>query len=222
MKLVCVLMGAALLCAPMFASTADAATMAFTGIPQESLSNVWVEDGITATGSGPGGDFGFFGYFDTPDSAHMDDDGSSFPRSIVFTMAQPFDAVSFDILPSDNFFCSPDDVCGIPFDNISLTGVSNGLTVAQDSLYMGTAPSTYLFGADFSNLDSLIIALLFPGQSADATCINSPCTHLNIDNIALSPVPLPAGFVLFMSALALMGGLPAMKGRRSRSASAAA
>ena len=214
-------MGAALLCASMSASKVDAATMQFTGIPQSTLSNEWVEDGITATGSGPSGDFGFFGYHFSPDSTHMDDGGSIFPQSIVFTMAHPFNAVSFDILPSDNFFCNSSD-CGIPFDNISLTGVSNGVTVAEDTLYMGTAPSTYLFGAEFSNLDSLIIALLFPGPSLDGTCISSPCTHLNIDNIALSPVPLPAALVLFMSGLALLGGLPALKRRRSRSTPAAA
>ena len=221
MKLPPVLLGAAFLWALMSASEADAATMQFTGIPQLSTSNVWIEDGITATGSDPGGDFGFFGYFDTPDTAHMDDGGSVFPQSIVFTMDHTFDAVSFDILPSDNFFCSADGVC-VPFDNISLIGVSNGVAVAEDSLYMGTEPSTYLFGAGFSNLDSLIIALLLPDSSLDTMCRNSPCTHLNIDNIALSPIPLPPALILFMSALALMAGLPAMKRRRSRGLPSAA
>ena len=86
---------------------------------------------------------------------------------------------------------------------------------------MGASPDPYLvsLGGLFSNLSSLAISILDPdyafyrsqpGVVFAGGC--APCSHFNVDNVTLSPVPLPAGLPLFLSGL----GLLAVIARRRR------
>jgi hypothetical protein len=191
---------------------AHSATMTFDGIPDGGSAgpdgHVWAEDGITAVGNDI-----YFGIssWDVPGAAHMTDVHYGWPDTITFSMSHLFSPVSFDIMPLHNYFCLDWDYngCGIAFNNVGLTGMRDGSTIAEDSFYMGTEPWTYFFGAEFSDLDTLIIAILLPGPDAPTgTCTNAPCTSMSIDNVSLSPVPLPAPLLLFLTglgALALLG-----------------
>jgi hypothetical protein len=141
-------------------------------------------------------------------------------------MAHLFSAVSFDIVSTQNTLwphnyedlsCkdpwNPSSTgvdCGIPFNNVAVTGMRDGSIIAEDRFYMGKDPWTYFFSSEFWDLDTLIIAMLVtgPDEWSIGTCIDSPCTSMSIDNVTLSPIPLPAPLLLFLTglgALALLG-----------------
>ncbi len=184
------------------ASPADANVVTFTGIPFESGAPLtWSEDGITAVGNGP---FGELGSFQNPNSEHMDDGGTPYPSSMTFSMMTPFNAASFDIIPVGNNYC-PNNVCS-PFDNVVVQGFLDALLVASDTFWMGNSPNTYVFSNAFTDLTSLKISIVFP-PDFDSCHFNDPCTHMNIDNVALTPVPLPAALPLFASGLVGLGWL---------------
>lgn len=174
-------------------SPAHANVVTFTGIPFLTLSSTWSEDGITAVGNG---ELGFFGI---PDSEHMDDGGTGYPSSMTFSMTTPFNADSFDMIPVGNFYC-PNNVCS-PFDNVVVQGFLGASLVASDTFWMGNSLNTYVFSSAFTDLTSLKISIVFP-PDFDSCHFNDPCTHMNIDNVALTPVPLPAALPLFASGLA--------------------
>lgn len=191
------------LSAVVWSQAATAAVMTFKDLPPFGLSTgTYVEDGITASA------FGDFGFFGTPETAHLDDSGTSLPQTINFAMAGSFDAVSFDILPFATAYCANPASCigGDPYDNILLEGFRDGFLVAVDRIFMGTQPSTYALGSQFANLDGLSISAVFPDFAAiGGICFDAPCGHFNIDNVRLSPVPLPAALPLLAGALGLLG-----------------
>ena len=179
-----------------------AATMTFTGLSSSGGSGgPFIEDGITAQGN----IFGV-GSFDTVDTAHMDTGGAPFPSAITFTMDRAFHAVSFDILPLPSFLCSTASptVCGLEHDNVVVQGFDDGGLVASDSFWMGDSANTYLFSSAFRNLTSLRISIVLPPIDDTVFCADNPCSHMNIDNVTLTAVPLPPAFLLLVSGIGVM------------------
>jgi hypothetical protein len=226
MKLLREFVGAACLSALVSVSPAQAATlsvMTFDGIPEFGgdpqrfgAPNLWVEDGITATGGGDqaGGEFGYHLGAQT-DTAYLADGGTSFPSAITFTMQGRFDAISFDLIPSSlAVFClegSFFETCFDSANNVSITGIRDGLSVAEDAFFMGTEQFNYLFSELFTDLDSLVIAAVLPAGLE----FLAPSSAFNIDNVtlaAVTPVPIPAPLLLFLTGIAGLGII----GRRAR------
>lgn len=194
------------------ASAAGAATMTFDGI--EGYVEEYSEDGIAVVGLG-----GQVGPFRLPGTAHLDDGGSGYAGALSFTMAAPFDAVSFDVFPTSNDYQLCRDVDGdtlcepYAFENVQVTGYAGGVAVASDTFDMVAQAGTYAFGAAFTGLDRLIIGFApepdlptLPSEEPYLYCYAPPCTHYSIDNVTLRPsvpsvVPLPATGALLGLAL---------------------
>ena len=183
---------------------ASAAVMTFKDLPFAGPSNGdYVESGITASSAR------WLGFFDSPGTAHLDDSGTSIAQFITFTTGGRFDAIQFDILPFSTDFCAVggSGLCNDPYDNVSVRGFRDGALVAEEIFFGGEDPSTYIFSAEYANLDQLVIGALLPSTSLGGICINAPCGHFNIDNVELNPVPLPAALPLFSAALGLLSWL---------------
>jgi len=215
-------LAAIVLGAVVIASTpVGAATMTFDNLPHITPAvlgpSTHVEDGITAASDGD------FASFARVEAAHLVDSGSTLTSQLIFTMASRFDALSFDLLPFSRGTAYDNDPNGLtpgdPYANVFVQGSRNGFVVAQDAFFAGTTSSTYLFGAAFSNLDSLLIASVLPDFTAiGGTCIDLPCGHFDIDNVTLTalvaPVPLPAALPLMAGAITLLGLLGWRRRRR--------
>ena len=207
---------------PVVGSGASASTMTFSGLSSLGESNQFVEDGIVATANS----FSQIGSFTTPNSAHMNSSGTGFPQLLRFTIpGTSFNATSFDIIPYNEVFSFvlPDGTI-VPgtYENVRVRGFRDTTLVAEQTFFMGTLPSTYYFGSDFTALTSLVIFALEPQLPRGSfICANSPCSHFNIDNVTLnvSAVPLPAALPLFASVLA-GGGLIAWRRKRRQLAAA--
>ena len=171
-------------------------------------------------------DAGLFdlGFFDAPGAVHLDDGGTSFARQITFTMNRRFNAIAFDLIPTNfNYLiCDSEELEGCvteTFDNVMLQGFRNGILVGLSIFDMSLNSGHLSFGSLLRNLDSLVIGfapLPFDGTLPDgrfAVCIESPCSHFNIDNITLAAVPLPAPGLLLVAVLTI-GGLGALSRRR--------
>lgn len=183
---------------------ASAAVMTFKDLPfLNPFLTEYRENGITMTGDGDLGHFGLSG------TAHLDDSGTSFAQFLTFTTGRRFNAVQFDIFPLGTDFCADggSGACNDPYDNVSVQGFRGGAVVAEDIFFGGENLNTYVFGADYSNLDQLVIGALLPNAALGGFCIDAPCGHFSIDNVELSAVPLPAALPLFSAALGLLGFL---------------
>ncbi|MCR9212536.1 MAG: VPLPA-CTERM sorting domain-containing protein [Proteobacteria bacterium] len=154
-----------------------------TTFPQSTgEAGAYSEDGITT----PNANF-YLG-----ESAHLDppSDGH-FPPMISFTMEKRFNAISFDI---NGTFLGRD-----PFKNVRVDGIRDGGIVVSN-LFSTADISTYFFNSLFIALDEVKVSAL------DGFYENCPeCGHFDIDNVELSPVPLPAALPLFGVALIGLG-----------------
>jgi len=176
-------------------SPALSAVVTFTGLPgEDGFLLPWIEDGVTASSAS-----GEVASFDIADAAHLDDSGSGYAADIDFVLGGLFNAISFDIIPTGNHYCSNPNAfnCADPYDNVLVEGFLGGSLISSDSFYMGDSPSTYLFGSGFTQIDLLTISALLPG----GFCSDDPCAHFNIDNVALNSVPLPLSITLFFSGI---------------------
>jgi hypothetical protein len=189
---------------------AVANVVTFTDIPATTIeSPLWVEDGISVVGTGS-----LFGYFSIPDSLHLDG-MSPYSNIVDFTMASVFDAQGFDIIPvevgADHSERCVGAVCGLPFMNLMVEGYSGANLVAILGLWTGGLPFTLPLPDTFSGLTRLRLSMLFATD-----CMDQPCTHINIDNVRLDPVPLPAALPLFAGSLLVLGagGCWRRRGRR--------
>lgn len=195
-------------------SAAGAATMTFTGVGDDPDQTVWVENRIEADANGRQ-----IGDFARPDAAHMDDSGSSYARFIEFSMYRPFHAKSFDIFPVgwDVIYEKDGELVRYDFDNVEITGYRNGEVVTQDRFNMLNVGSTYTFGSAFRSLDLLRIGFTPLFELPRDILVGSqcsPCTHFDIDNVTLAPVPLPATLGLLGFGAAALGSLRLTRRRR--------
>jgi hypothetical protein len=213
---------------------AQANTVTFSGIPDnDGGPSQYLEDGI-AVESRFGRSIGAFG--NAGKAAHMDDGGTFYSRSLEFTMATHFNAVSFDISPlsfiSSLTYTDMDDPLNIlffdsvSFENVKLEGFSGGSLKASYvfdmSIYPARSFSTVALSG-FNRIDMLRIDILrgsadqfadMPGFKKDLYC-DTPCSHYDLDNVVLAPVPLPAGFPLLLTGLAGFAGLLLRKKRKA-------
>jgi len=108
------------------------------------------------------------------------------------------------------------------FNNVSVMGYRDGvqLTAAEFSMDDGV---TITLDRTFSNLDVLAIGILEPDLSSllspyiqsylddgytltAASCSDmNPCSHFDLDNIIVNPVPLPGTLILMGSAISALG-----------------
>lgn len=189
---------------------ASAATMTFNNISLDPLSKTYAEDGIFASGNG------FLGIENGSGGLHLDDAGTSAPSKVNFTMASNFNAASFllDPVGFDLVVCSGKNTCAEPtYINVLVQGFRGATLVSNLTFNMGATLDPYLvnLGGAFTDLSSLLIGIIYPdiasykalpGVTSAGPC--APCSHFNIDNVTLAPVPLPAGLPLAATALGLL------------------
>lgn len=214
----------------LMALPAYANTVTFSGIPDNAGGpSQYVEDGITVDARF-GRSIGAFR--NAGKAAHMDDGGTSYSRSLEFTMATHFNAVSFDISPLSSIsfltYTNMDDPSNVlvfgpvSFENVKVEGFSGGSLKASYvfdmSIYPARSFSTVALSG-FNHLDMLRIDFLsvnrdqfpdMPGFKKEFYC-DSPCSHYDLDNVVLAPIPLPAGLPLLLAAV---GGLGFVARRR--------
>lgn len=202
-----------------FVTPATAATMTFDNLWADPFAKTYTENSILASGNGN------LGLYSGNGGLHFDDGGTSAPSTVSFSMASSFNAVSFllDPVAFDFIVCSgPSNCAQQTYLNVLVQGFRDGALVSNLSFDMGASPDPYLFnlGSAFTNLTSLLVAVILPdfnayealpGVTSASPC--APCSHFNIDNVTLAPVPLPAGLPLVASGLALL----AFVARRRRS-----
>jgi hypothetical protein len=197
-----------------------AETVTFEGLPDLLVpaGTPWIEDRVTAMGN----PVTFLGSFPIPGTAHLDDFGTSMTSFMDFTMPRRFTPISFDVHGFGSSFVPNPDTCepdciAVPFDNVVVTAVRDGMTIFEHSFYAGDRGrvSTYTFptGVNFL-VNSLSIRSVSPPSPDDPRC-GPPCGHFSIDNVELAPIPLPASALLLVGALAAAGGLWAGGGQAS-------
>jgi len=141
-----------------------------------------------------------------------------------FISGSRFSVRSLDIRANINsFFCKKNGAdCGSgDWSFFKFTGYRDGEAVVQKHSGPGENVSiTPDFFDDFKKLDLFTIVGLSPwgegidpGPDALYTCRAEPCFFGELDNVRLSPVPLPAGLPLFAGALGLMMVLKRYRGR---------
>ena len=198
---------------------AAAATMTFAGLSADPLAKTYLEDGIFASGNGN------LGLYSGNGGLHFDDGGTSAPSKVNFSMVSNFDAISFllDPVAFDFVVCSGRNNCTTPtYLNVLVQGFRGATLVSDFKFDMGPSPDPYMvnLGGLFSNLTTLMIGVVYPefaqikaipGVTSAGPC--APCSHFDIDNVTLAPVPLPAGLPLAATGLAALAFLT----RRRRS-----
>lgn len=155
-----------------------------------------------------------------------DDSGGLQSTDFTRTAGGYFNALSVDMRGYQRLFMTGATPGAAPrklaFNNYQWNGYRNGSLMASASGSLsGGSLVNYLFDQTFSGLSSLQLNLLAPGMrfSIAISGLFAPsgpgraycqdyCGSISIDNLALSavqisPVPLPAGFVLLASVLGI-------------------
>ncbi len=198
-----------------FLSLADAIqVMTFTGIPQlpgSAGADVWVEDGITATG--------FIASSGHADEAYIDGGASEFASTLDFTTGGRFDVISIDIRPGGSGYCATLDWLECqsattydPFEYIWITGFVAGTQVASLGLYRPAGDvETILLGEFFPSIDLLRIQVrpYFELGLTGSCDVGQGCGQVDVDNVTLraaAPIPEPGSGLLFAVASIIAGG----------------
>lgn len=209
------LSSALLMLASSIASASSIHRVTFTGNPGDNLGgNVWIEDGVTATGE--------IHYFETPGTVHLDPGGSPYGGSIRFATGSSFDALSVDIESGGGLYCATSDPSECdgeppdflsayddPFDNVWIIGFVDGQPVSTLSFSRPTLGfETIPLGSAFTGIDRLLVEVRFPeGLGSTGFCSIEYCGHFSLDNVVLrdAAVPEPAALLLFGIGFALVG-----------------
>lgn len=147
---------------------------------------------------------------------HMDDGGTSASRHVTFTMGKRFRAVSFQVPWSsfNSFICNDEtgECEQFTSNNLLIEGFRGGKSVISQWINTDdVAPNSFQFSRAFTGLTSIRLWLLGPQllnrPGYTSFCADNPCSHFNLDNVTLSPVPVPAGLPLVGSAIAMLGFL---------------
>ena len=140
---------------------------------------------------------------------------------LLYVLYKPEDDTYVFLSAFDYSDVNPDyiDADPLPYDNLLVQGYRNNALVAEDTFYSDDL-STYFFDPKrFNDLDFLSITRLAPDYSVldasvlldypgyfveDRFCQDQPCSVFSIDNVALTPVPLPASLPLFIIGLSAL------------------
>jgi len=194
----------------------------FAGVEsQGGLASSYNEDNAVVDGIG-----GIVAYHQSRSGkVHLADYATAFATSISISKPGRFDAIQFDIRGFTNYCSFANGPCqGVEaFDNVLVTGVRDNAVVASDLFFSGIVEATHSLSALFSNLDSLLISILIPGDIQNSNCAFTPtCSSFDLDNLVLdsvdvSAVPLPAGLPLYGAGLALLAFWVRKRHRGARS-----
>lgn len=186
----------------------DAATMSFDSLSYPAFATTYSENGITATSLQPGGILAPFTNGFAPGTLHIDDAGTSHTNGAGFTLdsGSLFDSAVFSLtsLGYDAYYAST--LGGALPWNISISGYYMGTEIAMQKHQLSDIAGTLqniLFSAPGALFDRVSIQLNYPVGTI-AAC--APCGHFDINDVTISPVPLPAAGLVLTSGLALMAG----------------
>lgn len=159
-------------------------------------------DGFTATGIELPDDAGPLNPIDGSMMIWLDD--NSIPLSNFLWIEGPkrFDAVSMDLF---HFYFNGDR-----YMNMEINGVRDDAVVATTRFFSDDIYGDYQFGSAFSNLDRLEINVL---EQLPRCPPVDYCSGVQLDNIRVAAVPLPATLGLMLTAI---GGLGFATWRRRR------
>lgn len=177
-------------------ASAATVTLTFDGVPSAGGTGpaTIVESGYTISGTPDS--------YVTPGTVHLDDSGTGLNSWVGISGPVPFNPIQVDVTGLTGGL-------GVTYDNVYFEGYQGGGLVATQ-VYASPQDGTTVavtFGSGFTNLDSLVIGVVRPDPSlldlGDPFC--APCGHVNIDNLVLAPVPLPASGVLLLAGLTALG-----------------
>jgi len=191
-----------------FSLPAHAAILEFDGVQDlGGTASSYSEGGVTV--SGVGGDVA---YKNNPGKVYLADYGTAFASGLSIENGGRFNAVGFDYLDVNNNCFTPACILLVPYENIELSAYRDNVLVGSESLLYADGPASHTFGADFMDIDRLVISILSPTFPIGAFCLVSsePCSIVELDNLELNPVeiaqtPLPAGLPLYAAGMALIG-----------------
>lgn len=182
------------------------------------LGNTYVEQGFFADMVGPNLVSPCPLYWGIPGTIHLDDEGTPIGNSVAFSSGGRFTVHALDVISGGIQSPIFDPATGTynfnAYDNVLFQGFRNGQLVASLAYSTGATAGTIwnvTFGAAFANLDQFIVTQVKP----NASTFCSPCGHVHLDNLQISPIPLPAALWL-MSAALLGVSLPNLARRNRR------
>ena len=186
---------------------AAAAAIAVAGAVSASAAVLTFDSGSGAPGT-PYLDQGFkvtdnIGYIVADNgSMHFDIALGPYDISRNLTMASGgrFSVSALDII---SLFAPGTPFYGAPMPDVSFVGYAGGSAVAWAWGSSEGGNNTVAFGPAFANIDRFTITGQWTGNF-DWAAMGMPDIHFAIDNINVSPVPLPASLLMLLAGL---GGL---------------
>lgn len=203
---------------PSIAHATSVQIMTFTGVAFPPLTDIWTEDGITATALGP------IGPYSVPDSAHLDGSGP-FATRIDFTTGSLFDPVSVDIRPAGSGYCRAGDCMGSPtydpIDYIWVSGFVGDSEVTSLGFYRPADDEFETILLDhFPTIERLRVEVrTYQDLGLPGSCNTiAGCGHFNVDNVTLRApaIPEPAAIGLFAVGLVFASSVHVSRGRPSQ------
>ena len=184
---------------------------------------VYYEDGYTISLVGTSGsiiepDPGFGG-----GGLHFDDSGTLLVQEMTLTAPFVFDVFSFELFPSDSKFGYLDgiDFIQVGYENVYLEATTrDGIEYRETFDFFKRNGEVELDG-NYRNLARFTIGILsggsfeYPVDPTEPFCTNDPCSHFDVDNIAVRAVP-PSAIPLPTTAGSMIAGLITLLALRRR------
>jgi len=177
--------------------------------------------------SGQGFTYGNSSAYARPGVVYLHDDGGLTTSNIVAQNGKAFSAKSVDVTAFSRILRATRNGRSRSYnENIfGFYGYLNGQLVATQKFAANSSAQTLSFGSGFANIDELVVMTLLPkgvqtysayyGVTSPGLHCEEWCTDLMLDNLVVAFVPIPASWLMLLSATLGLGTFMAMRRRKS-------